>query len=247
MDYAANIKRLKDLTTQLQTELLGLETAMTAPEQPSTTGPRLVDFASDDILYNTGSWDKYPDAWAQHSVEDPNHLQITLSQPLQPQVRVLRRDYGLRNPKGGFLREPLGVLRRYELTVEIPESYSAPDKTVVFQFHPQEAGSTPYLQWMIWNNTTRWLHEKPDGARTTWGKAVLERSHRYKLEVIAVWSPAPNGFIEVWQDGLLISGHVGATCDDQPPYLLFGMYRPGTKAAFSDSLILRDLRRVGDA
>lgn len=231
-------------------ELEGVVPAPAPPVEPPTGKLALVPFTEPPLLLNHGSWDK-TDQRASHEVKD-GVLTIHVAQGRQESQRVIRRDFGLQKPGalgGGFLREPAGKLRRYEIKVHIPEDYDpAGEMCNLWQWHTSSAKQPPYLSFMLWSKSSRWRHNHPDGGRIDHAVNPIKKGHVYALAVEALWSKKVDGVLRAWEDGEKVFEDRGPNYraeEDEAPYLVLGMYFPSAIKAFSNTVSFSDFR-MGD-
>jgi hypothetical protein len=182
---------------------------------------------------------------------DNGTLEVHVEQKAQPNERVIRRDFGFQDPhiepgRGGFLREPEGVLRRYELSVTVPDPYdSRAEMCNLFQMHTESTKDPPIVSFFLWTKDVYIRHNGPQGTRVNYNLGAIKPGHTYNIAIEARWSDEDDGRLKVWVDGERIVNETGPNFKGGPPYLIAGPYAPSAIKEFSNTFIFSGLK-VGD-
>lgn len=222
------------------------------PTIPSPGTLREIPFKCPPLLYNSGSWDNASGMSIAYSL-DLDRMTIQIGQEAQEKERVVRHDYGFQDPKqpigrGGFLREPPGRWRRYEVFVQIPDPYdNRAEMTNLFQAHTDTTTDPPWWSFFLWTTQSYWRLNGPDGYRKDFPTGDIQPGHTYHLEVEAFWSPRSDGSLKAWQDGEIVFHRMGPNYKPttKPAYIMIGPYAPSTKQEFSNTFVFSGLK-VGD-
>lgn len=219
-----------------QQQIVALQAQLANCQSPL---PGLVPFTFPPLQYNNGSW---PNVGTTTIVGGA--LIDRLSQTAQAAPRVWRRDFGLDSPtSGGFLREPIGKLRRYAMKITIPLDYKPVEMNNWFQFHPSSSPTGPYLSFFGWTSTTRWRHIRPDTTFVDYNIKPYKLGHTYDCRVEVRWNQNNDGILRVWEDNVQIINFTGPTFrtdETEAPYIIFGQYLPNVAAAFDNTIIFSD-------
>lgn len=248
----ARVQEVENELADVQGRLSFLEGEPIPPPTPSPSELPLIPFTEPPLLYNKGSWDS-TDIFTEVIRPSAGERYITIGQKEQLKDRVVRCDYGFQNPglepgRGGFLREPAGKWRRYELEVTLPDPYdNRAEMTNLMQIHTDSTTDPPHLAFLLWTKNVYWRRNGLDGERVDYDMGPIRPGHTYKLRIDAKWSQDEDGELKAWMDGQICLHKKGPNYPkgQRPGYFVFGPYSPSAKKAFRNTFKFSGLR-VGD-